>query len=402
MAESHPSTIQRGQSLTVQPPDYTYDADRLAALARYDILDTPSEPGFDDIVQLASLICEAPIALVSLVDGHRQWFKARLCFDVVETGLDSSICAHALIEPGLLVIPDLTQDARSKNNPLVTQSPHIRFYAGAPFRAATGEVLGSLCIIDTKPRPGGLTAAQAVCLTNLGRQVSSQLELRRALAERDAFAAEQQQAHAKRNSLVELAEAQQEILNQELSHRLKNTFAIIQAIATQTLRGVADRQPVDAFVQRLHALSAAHDVLLQKRWAAAKLGDIVASVIAAMADIARFDLSGPDVDMGPRATLSVSLLLHELTTNAIKYGALSNAAGRVRITWRLEESDAGPELMVGWLERGGPPVATPSRGGFGSKLIRVGLVGTGGVSLRYIASGFEAEFRAPLAKVQLS
>ena len=375
----------------MQPPDYTFDPDRLDALARYDILDTPSEPGFDGIVQLATMICQAPVGLVTLVDADRQWFKARLCFAFTETSLESSVCAHALVEPNLLVIPDLTLDERTKDNPLVTGDPHIRFYAGAPFRVATGEVLGSLCVIDTVPRPGGLTASQTTALINLGRQVTSQLELRRAIVERDLFAEERR-----------AAEKQQEILNEELGHRLKNTFAMIQALATQTLRGIPDQAPVDAFVQRLHALSAAHDVLLQKRWAAASLGDIVTSVIATLAEMARFDVSGPEVEMGPRATLSISLLLHELTTNALKYGSLSNDIGRVRISWHLDEVDGEAELALDWGEIGGPPVQQPASRGFGSKLIRVGLVGTGGVDLRYITTGLEAEFRAPLAQVQLS
>ena len=375
----------------MQPPNYTFDADRLAALDRYDILDTPSEPGFDDIVQLATLICEAPIGLVSLVASDRQWFKANLGFDACEPSLDSSICAPALIEPTLLVIPDLTQDERTRENPLVTEHPHIRFYAGAPFSASTGEVLGSLCVIDTQPRPGGLTASQSTCLANLGRQVSSQLELRRAIAERDRYAANQKRA-----------EEQQEFLNEELSHRLKNTFAIIQAIATQTLRGVPDRKPVDAFVQRLHALSAAHDLLLQKRWSSASLGDIVAGVIATLAEMIRFDIAGPDVKLGPRATVSVSLLLHELTTNAIKYGSLSNDNGRVRISWQLNDVDGQAELALNWGESGGPLAVQPGRPGFGSKLIRVGLIGTGGADVRYHASGLEAEFKAPLAQMQLT
>ncbi len=375
----------------MQPPTYTFDPDRLAALDRYEILDSQGEPGFDDIVQLATLICDAPIGLVSLVASDRQWFKARSGLEACETGLDSSVCAHALIEPGLLIIPDLTLDERTRENPLVTHQPHVRFYAGAPFRAATGEVLGSLCIIDTVARPGGLTDSQTVCLTTLGRQVSSQLELRRAIAERDLHAAER-----------ERAEAQQEVLNQELSHRLKNTFAIIQAIATQTLRRVPDQEPVEAFVQRLHALSAAHDVLLQRRWSAANLGDIVASVIATLAEVVRFDIAGPEVELGPRATLSLSLLLHELTTNALKYGSLSSENGRVRISWRLDHVDGEQELALNWDEVGGPDASQPGRQGFGSRLIRVGLLGTGGVELRYLPSGFVAEFRAPLAQVQLA
>src|ERR1700760_2674820 len=128
-------------------PDYVFDPDRLAALEGYAILDTVPEPGFDDIVQLAMLICAAPVALVSLVAHDRQWFKARAGFEPCETDLDSSVCAHALVEPDLLVVPDLTADPRTSANPLVTGEPFIRFYAGAPLRTQEGVVLGSLCVI---------------------------------------------------------------------------------------------------------------------------------------------------------------------------------------------------------------------------------------------------------------
>ena len=155
---------------------------RLAALDSYGILDTPPEQGFDDVVQLARDTCDAPVALVSLVAGNRQWFKARSGFPRCETDLDASVCAHALREPDLLVIPDLTQDPRTWANPLVTDDPHLRFYAGAPLRTPGGEVLGSLCVIDHKPRPDGLTARQARSLRALAGQVMAQLELRRSHA----------------------------------------------------------------------------------------------------------------------------------------------------------------------------------------------------------------------------
>src|ERR1700760_1634005 len=142
-------------------PEYVYDPARLAALDGYDILDTMPEPGFDDIVHLAMHICECPVALVSLVTRDRQWFKAREGFEPCETDLDSSVCAHALVEPDLLIVPDLTTDPRTATNPLVTGDPYIRFYAGAPLRTAEGHVLGSLCVIDGKPRPAGLTTVQA-------------------------------------------------------------------------------------------------------------------------------------------------------------------------------------------------------------------------------------------------
>jgi hypothetical protein len=114
-------------------PDVVFDPDRLAALDGYAILDTVPEAGFDDIVQLAMLICETPVALVSLVAEDRQWFKAHAGFEPCETDLDSSVCAHALAEANPLIIPDLTADPRTVANPLVTGEPFIRFYA-CPFR----------------------------------------------------------------------------------------------------------------------------------------------------------------------------------------------------------------------------------------------------------------------------
>lgn len=122
-------------------------------LAGYGILDTPPEEGFDDIVLIAAHICRTPVALVSLVAEDRQWFKARIGFPPCETDLNSSVCTHALNEPDLLVITDLSEDPRTRDNPLVTGAPFIRFYAGAPLRAPGGEVLGSLCVIDPVPRP---------------------------------------------------------------------------------------------------------------------------------------------------------------------------------------------------------------------------------------------------------
>ena len=168
----------------------TNDLLRLEALDATGILDTPPEQGFDDIVRLASRLCAAPIALVSFVASDRQWFKARINFPDCETDLDRSVCKFVLAEPDLLVIPDLTADARTVANPLVTDDPHIRFYAGVPLRTPEGHVLGSLCVIDTAPRPLGLAAEQADDLRALARQVTELLALRRsAAAERIAQAA---------------------------------------------------------------------------------------------------------------------------------------------------------------------------------------------------------------------
>jgi PAS domain S-box-containing protein len=809
-------------------------------LQAYGVLDTPAEPGFDGIVQLACQLCDVPVALVSLVAGDRQWFKARVNFPPCETDLNSSVCAHALDQPdAMLIIPDLTADSRTAANPLVTGEPHIRFYAGAPLQTADGLVLGTLCVIDKKLRPEGLSDAQKHNLRLLADQVLTLLEMRQTVTARDALRAAEAQAYRAREALrdaqaavataegdpdqvmgaavdgamraipaadggvIELldgdaleyravrgtlagraglrvpvggsgaghcartrqpylmadaakdphvkrdlipslhlgsaifapilrggtvlgvlklqsrrpmafgaqdlaqlglfagvvtsglveaasnaehrakdtywrglfdrlsegfivgrvirdpdgritdwryievnpawgelvgidpaavvgrtirevlpgiedewvddfakvvetghptnftrrvgtlrrwyegrafplegdrfgviflevtqrveaeerrgallqlgdrlrdlcsvpamtaaaaeivgctlgvtragfghiegdveaveiepdwtalgqvsiagrhrfedygdlradlrrgeplvindvttdprtrddprslraigigaivnmpvrergrtvavfiahdvnprvwtgeelaflrnvadrlevgvarvrAEELQAVLNKELAHRLKNTLAIVQSIASSTLRGVTEREPVEAFERRVLALSRAHDVLMHKSWIAAKMRTVMESVLSMQVDLDRFALAGPDLDISPQAAMSLSLLLHEMATNALKYGALSADAGKVQVAWRTE-GEAAPDLVLDWIERGGPPAVAPTgRGGFGSKLIRMGLVGTRVADLRYDPAGLRAEFRAPLADIQVS
>ena len=179
---------------------------------------------------------------------------------------------------------------------------------------------------------------------------------------------------------------------------MKNMLAMIQAVANQTLKRVTEQDAVEGFQQRLLALSSAHDVLLQKSWAAAPMREVVEGVLGRLSDAERFTIGGDSITLGPRATLSTSLLLHELATNAAKYGALSVHTGRVTAAWRIDA--ATRELVFTWDEAGGPPTAEPTRKGFGSRLIRSGLLGTGGVSLRYPSSGLQAEMRAGLEQVQ--
>lgn len=190
------------------------------------------------------------------------------------------------------------------------------------------------------------------------------------------------------------------MLNHELSHRMKNTMTLVQAVASQTLKAVPDKGPVKAFSERMLALSIAHDVLLQQQWNSALIGDIVEASICTFGDATRFDIKGDTFALGSRAALSVSLLIHELTTNAFKYGALSNDVGRVRVAWYVEKTQEESRLWLKWQEYGGPEVTAPTRKGFGSKLINTGLAGTGDTQLHYFRSGFEAEFSSPLADLQ--
>jgi anti-sigma regulatory factor (Ser/Thr protein kinase) len=187
------------------------ETDRLAALRRYRILDTEPEQRFDDLALLASQICGTPMALISLIDGERQWFKARVGLAVTQTPRDVAFCARAIEQPGLFIVPDALDDPRFRDNPFVRQEPHIRFYAGAPLVTADGFALGTLCVLDQKPRT--ITAAQKAALEALKRQVIAQLELRRSLDDLGAALAARDKAEREQERI--LAELRESLDNVE-------------------------------------------------------------------------------------------------------------------------------------------------------------------------------------------
>jgi GAF domain-containing protein len=151
----------------------TGEADRLAALHRYRILDSEPEQRFDDLALLASQICGTPMALISLVDRDRQWFKARIGISVSQTSRDIAFCARAIQQPDLFVVHDTLDDDRFRDNLLVREKPHIRFYAVAPLITPDGHALGTICVLDQEPRD--LSADQRAALEAPRRQAEAQL-----------------------------------------------------------------------------------------------------------------------------------------------------------------------------------------------------------------------------------
>lgn len=338
--------------LSVLPPSET---ERLRALENY-ALSTEPQKDFDDIVAMAAEICEVPVALVSIVEAERQFFKARVGLDVCETARDISFCQFAIRDTVPFVVPDAHLDPRFAGTPLVIGPPFIRFYAGIPLIAPSGHALGTLCVIDRTPRT--LSEQQMRMLAILARQAMTQIELGKALELSRA-------AHAE----TERLRASQHEIAMEMAHRVKNTLAIVQSIVAQTLRRTDSlanaREAIDA---RLLALARAQDVL-----SLAAMDDIDARtlILAALGphmqgeDDTRFSLTGNALQLGSRQALGLALGLHELATNSTKYGALSVASGTVTLTWSGSDDDC----TLIWQESGGPQVTPPATRGFGSTLI---------------------------------
>jgi two-component system NtrC family sensor kinase len=187
------------------------DATRVAVLEKYAILDTEPEQAFDDLTLLASYVCKTPIALISLVDEDRQWFKSKVGMAASETPREVAFCSVAIQQPDVMVVPDTLQDERFCNNPLVISEPRIRFYAGAPLINEDGYALGTLCVIDRTPRQ--ISQDQKEALQALSRLVLAQLEFRRNLRLlKEALTDRTHAEHERERELVKLQQTLTRVL----------------------------------------------------------------------------------------------------------------------------------------------------------------------------------------------
>lgn len=198
-------TPRRRMTMTIAPTLQKDDRSRVAALEKYAILDTDPEQAFDDLALLASIICRTPIAMISLVDEKRQWFKSRVGIAEPETSRNIAFCSTAIQQPDVFIVPDALKDDRFRDNPLVVSEPHIRFYAGAPLINEDGYALGTLCVADHAPRE--LEPEQKEALKALSRLVLAQLEFRRNLMLlKEALSDRTREEHERQRELVHVQE----------------------------------------------------------------------------------------------------------------------------------------------------------------------------------------------------
>ena len=315
--------------------------ERLDALRRYAILDTPREPEFDDIAALVAEICEVPVAVVNFIDADRQWFKAEVGLGVCSTPLETSLCSHVILENDFVEIPDTLSDPRMCDNPLCVGDGGFRFYAGALLKTPEGLPLGTLCVLDHRPRR--LTDLQRRTISVLAARVMSELNLRLVLS-------------------------QQLLLRREIDHRVKNSLASVAAIVgLQANRSSSPetRTALGAVQSRIVALEALHEELHQAGdgsevdlaalidRAAGKLRRLVPDRVAIVTDIAPGSVSSDQAN-------AIALIVNEFVTNSAKHGFPGASAGTIRIeggrdgqSFRLicRDDGVGDEAAIERIER---------------------------------------------------
>ena len=464
----------------------------IRVLSTYDAQHLRDTGALDDLTRFAAHLCDAPIALVTLLEEEYQHFIARAGIERDGTPRDISFCTHAVMGREPMIVPDTHEDFRFVDNPLVTGEPYVRFYAGAPLLAADGRALGTLCILDPRPRHG-LTPLQHEGLVVLAAAAMARLDDRRAAREQGLVAARSRRALEEsdlrfrtladtmpqmvwstrpdgfhdyynarwyeftgapagstdgegwndmfhrddqdrawsvwRHSLAtgdpyqieyrlrhfdgtyrwvlgralpirddkgtitrwfgtctdiheqKLALEEREIISQELSHRIKNIFAVIAGLVQFAARARPEFRPAaDDLRQRIMALGRAHDFVRPHSVASRPSGqqDSLTGLLEQIFEPYRLDdrprvtIDGDDLLIDDRSATPLALLFHELATNATKYGALAREDGQVRLT--VEAGDRHVALC--WREEGGPTVAEPEtdRMGFGSQLVELSAV----------------------------
>jgi two-component sensor histidine kinase len=318
----------------------TDEAQRLAALRRYGILDTPPDAAFDRITAMAARLFSVPMAVVSLVDEQRIWFKSHHGLEVTEIGRDPGLCASAILQHGPWLLTDASQDPRSSDNPLVTGAFGLRFYAGVPLRSPDGFNLGMLCVLDQQPHE--VSAEMLSGLRDLAGLVMDHMELR--LSARRAIDGLTRLAGEKEAAL-HLADQ----MTKEVDHRIKNSLELVSTLLklqSSTSKVPECREQLQIAANRVTAIGRAHEhihaadgtgLTSGKDYIRRLCQDLFA--IIGTERIQRIDVEGVDMPVPPRQIISIGLIVNELVMNAAMHGAK-------RIMIALEKHDAGHALSV--------------------------------------------------------
>jgi two-component sensor histidine kinase len=310
------------------------ESDRMAALRRYEILDSAEDADFSDFLQIASDICDAPIAAINLIDSDRHWSLAGLNAGARQLPLSQSICAQAIRQAELFVVTDLSVDARFLDNPLVVGEPKLRFYAGALLETPAGLPIGTMCVMDCEPRRNGLSPRQAFTLKALARQIIAQLELRRTTREVTSAAS----ARAKLQASLHEKEA----LLREVHHRVKNNLQLISSLLSLQAARIADPGAASLFADsrnRVRSMALVHENLYRAgNFAEIAMREHIVSLCGHLAkaySVPRIAViaSSDDIAMGMDRAISCGLIVNELVSNALKHAFPNERAGTVRVSF---------------------------------------------------------------------
>lgn len=358
-------------------PDSPNARGRLAALYETGLLDSPPEPAYDRLTQLATRLLGVPVSQVSLIDIDRQFFKSAVGMpepwaSLRQTPLSHSFCKHVVTSEAIVVVEDAYRDPLVQGNLAVTDFG-VAAYLGVPLVTPDGYVLGSLCAIDVKPRQW--TKENIADLTGLASIAMTEIALRLQVAKREE------------------AELQQRLLATEMRHRVKNTLAMVQSLVNLSLQTSKSLESFRHSIgARIESLSNAHALLLDRQWGSVSLRELVAGEFEPISKAGRVTAAGPDLAIPATAAIYISMGLHELLTNAIKHGALSAPTGHVCVDWTVTPEDSASRLALRWIESGGPPVAKPKRNGFGTLLLEhiLGPQMSGEIVTEYAPQGLRA------------
>ncbi|WP_323771464.1 sensor histidine kinase [Antarctobacter sp.] len=362
------------------------DIERLQALARTGLMDGPGPGAHQRAARIAARLLDVPVSLVSFVDDARQYFSAHVGLegDVAResgTALSHSLCQYVVKTHEPLIVTDARQDPRVCDNGAVRDMGVVA-YLGVPIRSPDGHVLGSFCVIDRKPRDWH--EDDVAHMVDMAAMIESDLRLRETLEERD-------------------------IILQEMSHRVKNLFTIINSMLRME-RSAHDTATAlaESMGARLKALSDAHEMIVPVVNASRSTG-VTTTLDALMRKLlaphgaeneTRISISGEPVPIGAKAAVYLTLALHELATNAAKYGGLSTDGGRLSISWLRTKDDT---IEVSWEETGvdWDADATP-RSGFGARLLSIAVEGqlAGEIKTQIDAGRFQRKLHIPLQRLQ--